>query len=166
MIKEIDFTNCEIIKGKFYNGANGKKIAIKYNNLIYMLKFPPNCKDKATDLSYTNSCFSEHIASSIFNIICIKAQETILGTYKMKDKIKCVCACLDFTSNNLNFFDYCSLKNSTLDSDSDGSGTELSEILDTIDKQNYIDKNVLLNHFWEMFVGDILVGNFDRHNGN
>lgn len=26
MTKEIDFTNCKIIKGKFYNGANGKKI--------------------------------------------------------------------------------------------------------------------------------------------
>lgn len=62
----MDFTNCRRIIGRAYNGANGSKIAVEYNNTVYMLKFPPSAEGKLTDLSYTNSCISEHIASSIF----------------------------------------------------------------------------------------------------
>ena len=57
----IDFTSCRRILHKAYNGANGKKIAIVYEDAVYMLKFPPSAEDKPTTLSYTNSCFSEHI---------------------------------------------------------------------------------------------------------
>lgn len=84
----IDFTNCKKVLGRAYNGANGKKIAVEYNNNVYMLKFPPSGNGKPTELSYTNSCISEHIASSIFNMIGIKAQETMLGTYKVGEKEK------------------------------------------------------------------------------
>ena len=71
----IDFTNCRIIPGRVYNGANGSKIAVEYNGEAYMLKFPPSGEGKPTELSYTNSCISEHLASSIYNMIGIKAQE-------------------------------------------------------------------------------------------
>lgn len=77
----MDFTNCKRIFTKAYNGANGKKIAIEYNGKRYMLKFPPSGKNKPTDLSYTNSCFSEHIGSTIFNLVGIKAQNTMLGNF-------------------------------------------------------------------------------------
>ena len=76
----IDFTNCKIIPGRAYNGANGSKIAIRFEDEIYMLKFPPSAVGKPTGMSYTNGCVSEHIASSIFNLIGIAAQETMLGT--------------------------------------------------------------------------------------
>lgn len=94
----MDFTNCKRIFTKAYNGANGKKIAIEYNGKRYMLKFPPSGKNKPTDLSYTNSCFSEHIGSTIFNLVGIKAQNTMLGTFDVNGKKKIVCACEDFTS--------------------------------------------------------------------
>lgn len=93
----IDFTNCRIIPGRAYNGANGSKIAVEYNGEIYMLKFPPSGEKRPTELSYTNSCISEHIASSVFNMLGIRAQETLLGTFKVKGKVKIVCACKDFT---------------------------------------------------------------------
>lgn len=94
----IDFTNCRVIPGRAYNGANGSKIAVEYNGEAYMLKFPPSAEGKPTDLSYTNSCISEHIASSIFNMLGIQAQETMLGTFTVKGKEKLVCACKDFTA--------------------------------------------------------------------
>ena len=74
MAKVIDFTNCKRIIGKAYNGANRKKIAIEYNGEKYMVKFPPSGNKKPTELSYTNSSISEHIASSIFNMVGVKAQ--------------------------------------------------------------------------------------------
>ena len=94
-----NFTNCKRVPGRAYNGANGKKIAIEYRGEQYMLKFPPSGQGKRTELSYTNSCISEHIASTIFNMVGIPAQETILGTYDVGGKTKIVCACKDFTAD-------------------------------------------------------------------
>ena len=162
----IDFTNCRVVPGRAYNGANGSKIAIEYNGEVYMLKFPPFAEGKPTELSYTNGCISEHIASSIFNLLAIKAQETILGTFSVKGKEKLVCACKDFTVGGKRLFDFCSIKNTILDSDSNGSGTELADVLDTIDRQQFVSPAILKAHFWNMFVADALLGNFDRHNGN
>ena len=68
MIERIDFTSCRRLLGKAYNGANGKKIAVEYEGRQYMLKFPPSGAQKPTDLSYTNSCISEHLGSSIFKV--------------------------------------------------------------------------------------------------
>lgn len=166
MTESIDFTNCRVIPGKAYNGANGKKIAVEYNGTAYMLKFPPSGKNKPTELSYTNSCFSEHIASSIFGILGVTAHETMLGTYRVGGKEKIVCACKDFTADGKRFFDFCSIKNTILESDSNGTGTELNDILDTIEKQQYVSPDIMEQHFWDVFVVDALLGNFDRHNGN
>ena len=45
-----DFTNCPIVPGRAYNGANGSKIAVEYGGGIYMLKFPPSGERKPTNL--------------------------------------------------------------------------------------------------------------------
>lgn len=166
MTEKIDFTECKRIPGRVYNGANGKKIAVEYDGKQYMLKFPPSGANKPTELSYTNSCISEHIASSIFNLLGIRAQETMLGTFTVSGKTKIVCACRDFTAEGCRLFDFCSIKNSVLESESGGSGTELADIIDTIEKQQYVQPEELLKHFWDVFVVDALLGNFDRHNGN
>ena len=89
----LDFTNCKRLYDRVYNGANGKKIAIEYEGEPYMLKFPPSGENKPTELSYTNSCISEHIASTVFNMVGIPAQKTILGTFEIGGKSKIVCAC-------------------------------------------------------------------------
>lgn len=166
MREQIDFSDCSPILGRAYNGANGKKIAIRYGNVQYMLKFPPSGAAKPTELSYTNSCISEYIGSNIYNFLGIKAQQTILGTFQVGAKKKIVCACRDFTADGKRFFDFCSMKNTILESDSGGSGTELEDILDTIEKQQYLPPEELTEHFWNMFVIDAFLGNFDRHNGN
>jgi Uncharacterized protein related to capsule biosynthesis enzymes len=166
MSEQIDFTNCKVVLGRAYNGANGKKIAVDYNGTQYMLKFPASGENKQTELSYTNSCISEHIASSMFNKLGVEAQETKLGTFMLGGKTKIVCACRDFTADGSRLFDFCSIKNTILDSESNGNGTELDDILDTIEKQQYVSPDVLNERFWDMFVIDALLGNFDRHNGN
>jgi len=166
MIRKIDFTSCKQVPGRAYSGANGKKIAVVYNGNQYMLKFPPSGAHKPTELSYTNSCFSEHIASSIFNMLGVKAQDTMLGTFNIGVNMKVVCACRDFTADGKLLYDFCSIKNTVLDSDSGGNGTELFDVLDTIEKQQFIAPTLLTEYFWDMFVIDAMLGNFDRHNGN
>lgn len=166
MSNKIDFTDSPRVTGKAYNGANGKKIAIIYNGEQYMIKFPPSADRKPTDLSYTNSCISEHISCSIFNMLGIKAQETLLGTYTVNGKEKLVCACKDFTADGSVLYDFCSIKNTIIDSEHNGNGTELTDLLETIEKQTFVDPVKLQEHFWNVFVIDAFLGNFDRHNGN
>ena len=72
----VDFTNCERLPGRAYNGANGKKIAVRYDGDVWLLKFPPSAAEKPTTLSYSNSCFSEHLASNIANMLGLKSHET------------------------------------------------------------------------------------------
>lgn len=165
-MNNIDFTNCQQLMDKAYNGANGSKISILYNNDRYMLKFPPSAARKPTELSYTNSCISEHIGSYIFNSVGVAAQQTLLGTYRINGKEKVVCACKDFSDKDNVFFDFASIKNTIIDSVHNGTGTELEDIIETIEKQSFVEPQYLLNWFWHVFVVDALIGNFDRHNGN
>lgn len=161
-----DFTDCRRLPGNAYAGANGKKIGIEYKGEQYMLKFPPSGAQKKTEISYTNSCFSEHIASSIFNMAGVEAQKTILGTFNVNGKTKIVCACKDFTADGSRLLDFCSIKNTVIDSEHNGTGTELADVLDTIEKQQFVNPQVLMEHFWNVFIMDAFLGNFDRHNGN
>jgi hypothetical protein len=89
----------------------------------------------------------------------------MLGTY-VNGKTKIVCACKDFTSPGVRLYDFCSIKNTVIDSETGGTGTELSDILDTIERQSFVDSAIVYERFWQMFVVDALIGNFDRHNGN
>ena len=160
----IDFTNLPTRK-KAYGGANGSKLSVIYNNELYMLKLPMHAL-KNPNLSYTNSCTSEYLGCHIYNMLGVKAQETLLGTYEYHGKVRTVVACKDFTSPGVAIIDFASVKNQIIDSASNGYGTELSDILDTIEKQTAVDPKELKEHFWNMFVIDAFIGNWDRHNGN
>ncbi len=164
-MNEIDFTSMPRVPGRAYNGANGKKIAVEWLGGCWLLKFPPSAAGKPNGLSYSNSCFSEHIASTIFRMMGFNAQETALGTY-VNGRTKIVCACRDFTFPDKALLDFCSIKNTVIDSETNGTGTELSDVLETIDNQLFVDPIELRRSFWDMFVADAFLGNFDRHNGN
>ncbi len=160
----IDFSGLQR-KNKTYNGANGNKISVVYNGNVYMLKFPP-LPTKNKDMSYTNSCISEYIGCKIFQSVGIPVQETLLGTYMVNDKKKVVVACKDFTSFGVILQDFASLKNQMINSERNGYGTELSDVVATIATQSAVDEKVLNERFWDMFIVDAFIGNWDRHNGN
>jgi len=165
MTGTFDFTGCPRVPGRAYNGANGKKIAVSFEGAVWLLKFPPNAAEVPNDLSYSNSCFSEHLGCTVFRALGIDVQETRLGTFR-NGREHVVCACRDFTVPDRRLIDFCSVKNTVLDTGSGGSGTELSDILETIDGQQFMDPLAVRRRFWKMFVVDALLGNFDRHNGN
>ncbi|MCP1101819.1 hypothetical protein M2454_001352 [Aequitasia blattaphilus] len=73
---------------------------------------------------------------------------------------------IDFTSPGIVLQDFASLKNQMIDSIKNGYGTELSDILDTFEEQTAVDQAEITKRFWEMFIVDAFIGNWDRHNGN
>ena len=160
----IDFTNLPT-KKKTYAGANGSKISVMYNGEQYMLKFPANAP-KNKELSYANGCVSEYIGCHIFESVGIDVQKTLLGTYRKNGKEKVVVACKDFTKSGVVLQDFASLKNTIIDSEHNGYGTELSDIMKAIEEQNAVNPIELKEWFWNVFIVDALIGNWDRHNGN
>lgn len=161
----IDFTNCEINKYKYYGGKNGGKICIVYNNEEYMLKFP-SINQGIEEHGYSNSCISEYLACHIIETLGMTVQDTLLGEYEVQGEKKVVVACKDFTKNTKILKQFAELKNSQIETSKNGYGTELSEIIETIEEQQIYDVKELTEFFWNMFIADSLVGNFDRHNGN
>ncbi len=161
----IDFTNCEINKFKYYGGKNGGKFCVKYLGEDYMVKFPGMNKGNIS-MSYSNNCISEYVVCHIMETLGLKVQKTLLGTYKIGNKEKVVVACKDFTNQGIILKQFAELKNSQIETSENGYGTELEEILETIESQEIYDVNKLKDFFWDMFIADSLVGNFDRHNGN
>ena len=160
----IDFTNLPR-RNKTYGGANGNKISVIYEGQLYMLKFPGSARLNQ-EMSYANGCISEYLGSHIFELAGIPVQQTLLGTYTKNGKEKIVVACKDFTSPSVVLQDFASLKNTIIGSNSNGYGTELEDILETIEEQLIMDPKVLRERFWDMFIVDALIGNWDRHNGN
>lgn len=160
----IDFTDAKRLN-KGYGGANGSKISIRYDDARWMLKFP-SVAIKNPNVSYSNSCVSEYIGSHVFQSVGIPTQDTLLGTYEKNGKKKLVVACRDFVEPGYTLQDFASLKNQSIDSDRKGYGTELSDILFTFEDQEAMDPDTLLRRFWDMFIVDALIGNWDRHNGN
>ena len=137
----------------------------KYNNEEYMLKFPPINKG-IEEHSYSNSCISEYLACHIIKTLGLEVQETLLGRYIIQENSKIVVACKDVTDEATLLKQFAEFKNGQIETSKNGYGTELSEIIETIQEQQVYDTKELSEFFWNMFIADSLVANFDRHNGN
>lgn len=162
----IDFTHCEINKFRAYGGANGNKINVLYDGHGYMLKFPPVPR-RNKGISYTNGCISEYLACHVFAALGFRVQDTLLGTYTdNRGKEKTVVACRDFTEDGKQLIEFSELKNTCINSEQNGYGKELSSIIEAIEEQTLLPPDKVKAFFWEMFIADALLGNFDRHNGN
>lgn len=161
----IDFTNCEKNNFKYYGGKNGGKICVIYNGEDYMLKFPA-INEGISKHGYSNSCISEYVTCHILKTVGLDVQDTLLGKYKINGEEKIVVACKDFTSNGTILKQFAELKNSQIETSKNGYGTELDEVIETIENQSVYDVKALSDFFWDTFIADSFVGNFDRHNGN
>ena len=161
----IDFTNGTTDPLDGYRGNNGKKISLRFHDEWYMVKFPN--PDKKLPEAYTSSIFSEDICCRIFNSVGIKAQETRLGTFTSNGKTRIVCACKDMCKGTpLKLVEFAQIKNAFIDSPRSGYGTDLNDVLQTIEHQTIFNASQLSEYFWNMFIIDAYIGNFDRHNGN
>jgi len=170
--KLADFSSADL-RYVAYGGADGKD-SIYFNGKYYLLKYPkklPQARAKEK-LSYTNSPTSEHLGCEIFKSVGIDAQNTILGTCDGK----IVVACEDFIENHpdnsrLRLQEFNTMINSMVDFEL-ASGTrrtaELSDIEQVFLHHRRLSqiKEEAICAYWDMFVVDALIANFDRHTGN
>lgn len=162
-----NFNNYKINKFKYYDGRNGNKICLEDEfGAKYMLKTSPVKNEKDENKYYTNGCISEHIGCLIYKSLGFKTQETKLGLYNINGKNKLCVLCKDFEINNKKLFKFAEIKNSIISSNENGFGVELSSVLEAIEEQSNIDPIKLKEFYFNMFIADAFLGNFDRHNGN
>lgn len=160
----IDFTDCPQTK-KAYSGTALMKYSVQYNGDLYMLKFSGRSKENQPQL-YTGNVLSEYIGSHILNIIGIPAQETVLGLFRINNKVRFCVGCKDFTGKGYVIQDFAAEMNKTISSSKNRNGSELSSVLEAVRNQRFMKPEQLEKFFWSMVVGDALIENCDRNNGN
>ena len=157
----LNFDNYETSLRRY--GGSDKKASIKINNDFYMLKYNDRIsseKRNEFNSSYRNSAVSEYISCHIIESFGLPVQETILGTRGNKLVVACKDFCIN--GNNLNEF-------SKYESAGDISLDRYPDIYDvmTITKLDpTLPFEKAEKRFWDTFVCDAILGNFDRHTGN
>lgn len=164
----IDFSGCEQLVNN-YDGA-AYKHPIRYNGEIYMLKYGEISKPQNPDqTSYVNSPVSEFLGSHCFAALGIQTQETLLGTYNGHS----VVACKDFMQHSdrtaFELVEFKRQERSFVGWSSKLLKTpQLENILGVFDTSPAFQDiaQEAEERYWEMFIGDALFANFDRHAGN
>ena len=151
-----DFSNCEN-SGLNYGGSE-RKIGILVNNEPYLLKFR-----KRTAFGLRFNHVSEYLGSHIFELLGFNVHKTILGIYKNEE----VVACKDFTSGGYLFVPFNDVGESSIEEDKDTyqySYEDIVKLLRANKKLTNVEETV--SSFFEIYIVDALIGNFDRHGAN
>jgi len=145
------------LSDKIYNGSE-KKIGIIINDDNYIIKF-----QKQSENGFLNNHICEHIGSNIFNILGEEAQNTILATYKNEN----VVLCKDFIRSGEEFVPFSEVGESSLDIDKHKYEYTYEDIINLLKNNNkLINIDDTIKRFWNMYIIDALIGNFDRHQSN
>ena len=156
-----------------YGGMAGAKLGITINGQNYLIKFPNNLTDDKDrfGISYSNSPSSEFLGSHIYSMLGIPTHETFLG----RRGKHIVVICKDFRRPDERLQEFKEIKTTSeagviIDDPhiSDGMGTNLNDIIKIIDNHRIFRdmREMVKERFWDMFVVDALISNFDRNNGN
>lgn len=152
----MDFTKYK--KSNTYFGGSEKKFGIIISGDEYMIKF-----QKQTEFGKRNNHISEYIGSHIFEMLGFECQQTYLGTYDGEQ----VVACKSFIRDGYQFVPFNDVGESTLDRDKETYQYSYEDIMQMLrDNSKLTDVDETISRFWELFIVDALLGNFDRHGAN
>ena len=142
---------------RFYSGAERKK-SIIVNGNAYLVKFQKNSRD---GLRYNH--VSEFLGSHIFSMLGIETQETDLGLYNGEN----IVAIKDFLGEDEVFVPFNGVGDSSLEQDKEKYQYSYEDIIEMLkDNVKLTDVEQTIDLFWDMFVIDALIANFDRHGSN
>jgi len=140
-----------------FSGAE-KKFEIIIDGHRYIVKFQKN-----SEVGLTYNYVSEYLGSHIFQSIGIPVQETFLGTYDGKN----VVVMKNFLEPEDALVAFNGVGESSLERDKELYQYSYEDITALL-MENMKSTNVAetIERFWDMFIVDALIGNFDRHGSN
>ena len=153
----IDFSKYS--KTNTFYGGSERKFGVNIDGNEYMIKFQKKNNFGNKRLNHV----SEYIGSHIFEIFGFNAQETILGFYNYEQ----VVACKNFVTDDFQFVPFNDVGESSLEQDKDSYQYSYEDIMRMLeDNRKLTDVEETIETFWNIYVVDALIGNFDRHGGN
>lgn len=140
-----------------FSGAE-KKIEIVIGGHRYIVKFQKN-----SEIGLLYNHVSEYLGSHIFGSIGIPVQETFLGTCDGHN----VVVMKNFLKDDEQLVAFNGVGESSLERDKELYQYSYDDII-AILNENTKSTNVpqTIERFWDMFIVDAFIGNFDRHGGN
>lgn len=140
-----------------FSGAE-KKFEIIIEGHRYIVKFQKN-----SEVGLTFNYVSEYLGSHVFQTVGIPVQETFLGTYDGKN----VVVMKNFLEQDDTLVAFNGVGESSLERDKELYQYTYEDITAML-QENMKSTNVeeTIERFWDMFIVDALIGNFDRHGGN
>ncbi len=145
------------LSGKYYGGSERKE-GITIDGIDYMVKYR-----KQTAFGKRNNHISEFIGSHIFEICGLTAHKTYLG-YRNGEE---VVVCRDFNVDGKQFVPFNDVGESTLDRDKETYQYDYEDIMQMLrDNSKLTNVQETIALFWQIYVMDALLGNFDRHGAN
>ncbi len=141
----------------FYGGSE-RKIGLDIDGYEYMIKFR-----KVTPFGKRNNHISEYLGSHIYELLGFRVQDTYLGLYNGEE----VVACKNFITNDCQFVPFNDVGESTLEQDKEIYQYSYEDIMQMLsDNTKLTNVRETIATFWDMYVVDALIGNFDRHGAN
>ena len=142
---------------RYYSGAERKK-SILIAEKPYLVKFQKNSRE---GLRYNH--VSEYLGSHIFALLGVETQETFLGMYKNEN----VVVIQDFLGEDEVFVPFNGVGDSSLEQDKEKYQYSYEDIIGMLQENlKLTDVEQTIELFWDMFIIDALIANFDRHGSN
>lgn len=142
---------------RYYSGAERKK-SILINGIPYLVKFQKNSRD---GLRFNH--VSEYLGSHIFSMLGVETQETFLGKYRDEN----VVVIRDFLEEDEVFVPFNGVGDSSLERDKEKYQYSYEDIIGMLqDNVKLTDVKQTIDLFWDMFIIDALIANFDRNGSN
>ena len=152
----MDYTNYP--KTNTFYGGSEKKIGISIGGFEYMLKFRID-----TPMKRRCNHVCEYLGSHVYELLGFNVHETFLGTYDGEE----VVACKNFITKDVQFVPFNDVGESSLERDKETYQYSYDDIMLMLrDNTKLTDVQETVERFWEMYVVDALIGNFDRHGAN
>ena len=152
----IDFTKYKLSNIRY--GGSERKLGIIIDDNNYMLKF-----QKRSHFGKRVNHICEYIGTRIFSYLGFDTQLVFLGLYNNEQ----VVACKDFITENVLFVPFNDVGESTIEDNKELYQYTYEEIITMLNKNKKLTNvKETISIFWEMYIVDALIGNFDRHGGN
>lgn len=142
---------------RIYTGSE-EKFGITIDEEHYIVKFQKN-----SETGLLNNHISEHIGSNIFNLVGLSAQITMIGLYNSRPAV----ICKDFNEIDESFTPFNGVGESSLERDRELYQYTYEDITRMLTENTKLTNvNETIEMFWNMYIVDALIGNFDRHGAN
>lgn len=155
-------------------GGSEQKRGVLLNGEPWMLKLSDRLKENQLNSSYSNSAISEYVCCHIIELIGIGVQKTEIGylhrwsDYHGRVIDDLVVACKNFVRDGWSLVEFKPLANTILPSKM-GKIPKMSELNAVFSENVYFTSEfakVARDRYWDTFVLDAFLGNFDRHGNN